>query len=175
MKNLRYLALLPLVAAAAHAYTIEFELGKSNPSSLDNSSVVGLDFATSIGSSDFELGLNLTSFDVSTSAVGASSSARDASIDLTYNLNSSKGGIRPYVGVGLGYAWFSNNSSSNVANFTGSALTTAAFAGVRFVLSDTVDLNLQFRNVELLDAHTVGNGKHTVNDWQSFAGIRLKF
>lgn len=175
MKTLRHLALLPLVAAAAHAYTIEFELGKSNPSSLDNSSVVGLNVATGLGSSDFEIGANLTSFDVSNSAVNASSTARDASIDLTYNLNSSKGGIRPYVGVGLGYAWFSNNNSSNAANFSGSCLTTAAFVGIRFALSDTVDINFQARNVELLDAKTVGNGKHTVNDWQSIAGIRLKF
>ena len=64
MKSLRYLALLPLAAVAAQAYTLEFELGKSNPSGLSNSSVVGLDIATTIGNTDFEIGTNFTTFDI---------------------------------------------------------------------------------------------------------------
>ncbi len=175
MKSLRYLALLPLAAAAAQAYTIEFELGKNNPSGRDNSNVVGIDVATTIGNSDFEIGANLTSFDIANSTLGATGTAYNASLDLTYNLVGTKGGIRPFVGAGLGYAWLTNDGTNNAASYKGSCMSLAAYAGVRFVLSDTLDLAFQFRNVQLLDAQVVSGTRSTLNNWQSLASLRLKF
>ena len=98
MKTLTSLALLPLMAAAASAYTLDVAVGASSPSGYDSNSIVGLGFGTQLNN-DFHLGLNLNSKKIVNSLNGVDASARAATIDLTYELNGN-GGIRPFPDAG---------------------------------------------------------------------------
>jgi opacity protein-like surface antigen len=128
MKSLRPLLLLPLAAVAAQAYTLELELGKNHPTGGQNSSVVGLTAATQLNES-FGLGLNLNSRGVANATQDLT--ARTALAELTYDLNS-RGGIRPFIGAGVGYSWLSGTGSASK-----SVLATDVFAGVGVGLSET--------------------------------------
>ncbi len=72
MKSLRYLAVLPLMAAAAQALTLDVQLGYGKPNaplsggaSADNTSVVGLGIGTYL-TENSHLGLNLSTRDIVT-------------------------------------------------------------------------------------------------------------
>jgi hypothetical protein len=74
MKSLRYLAVLPLMAAAAQALTLDVQLGYGKPgtplgnagaASADNTSVVGLGIGTYL-TENSHLGLNLSTRDIVT-------------------------------------------------------------------------------------------------------------
>jgi len=167
MKSLRPLLLLPLAAVAAQAYTLELELGRNHPTGGQNSSVVGLTAATQINES-FGLGLNLNSRGVTTGSFDLT--ARTALAELTYDLNS-RGGIRPFIGAGVGYSWLSGTGSASK-----SVLATDLFAGVRFALSENLELSLAIKNTEFIGVkNAAGTSKSTVNDWSQSVGLRLKF
>ena len=173
MKSLRTLALLPLTAAAAHAYmhspSIELQLGQSRPTGYDQGSIVGLNIAGQVSQS-VGLGLNLSSKTIED--VNAGMKVRNASLDLTYELNP-RGAIRPFIGAGLGYAWF-----SDAAGFTDSkgATTTSVFGGIRFELSRNVDITFNVRNNEILSVpDPTGANDKTIKDWESTVGLRFKF
>jgi len=107
MKSLRYLAVLPLMAAAAQALTLDVQLGYGKPSTplsggagADNTSVVGLGIGTYL-TENSHLGLNLSTRDIVT-ADPVDASARTAIVEYTYELNST-GGIKPFIGAGIGY------------------------------------------------------------------------
>lgn len=175
MKSLRILAILPLMAAAAQALTLDVQLGYAKPSAPisggpdgDNTSVVGLGIGTYLNENS-HLGLNLSTRDIVT-ADPVDAAARTALVDYTYELNST-GGIKPFIGAGIGYAWMKNT-------FKSSALATNVFAGLRFEVTESVDFTLTARLVQLHDVDFYdanGERDRQVNIFEGIAGLRFKF
>jgi len=176
MKSLRPLLLLPLAAVAAQAYTLELELGKSHPTGHQDSNVVGLTIATQVNES-FSLGLNLNSRGLAggTSTPALDVDARSAIAELTYDLNA-RGGIRPFIGAGVGYSWLSDNGGATVTSKSSSVLVTDVFAGVRFALSENLDLAFTVKNAQFIGVKdSTGASKNTITDWSQSVSLRLKF
>ena len=193
MKLLRTLALLPLAAAASQAATIEFQFGKNNPVGSNYDSGIKYNSGTLTGitlagnlSREVELGLNVNYKHLATDAVdtftNSNIGALNASLDLTYNLNS-RGGINPFVGIGLGYAWLSNlnytddgiNPVTPVTTSKG-LFTASAFAGVRFALNNKLDFSLTARNTNYIGLKNYdGTAKSNVQSWEAIAGLRYRF
>ena len=168
MKSLRPLLLLPLAAVAAQAYTLELELGKSHPTGHQDSNVVGLTIATQVNES-FSLGLNLNSRGLVGGNPAIDLDARTALMELTYDLNA-RGGIRPFVGAGVGYSWLSGTGS-----ISKSVLTTDVFAGVRFALSENLDIAFTVKNAQFIGVKYTTTTKSTLTDWSQSVSLRLKF
>ena len=178
MKSLRYLAVLPLMAAASQALTLDVQLGYGQPSApisggsdADDTSVVGLGIGTYL-TENSHLGLNLSTRDIDAPGVGnpVDAAARTALIDYTYELNST-GGLKPFIGAGVGYAWMKNTHKS-------SALASNVFAGIRFEVTESVDFSLTARLVQLynVDFYPVaGEENRQVNVFEGIAGLRFKF
>lgn len=174
MKSLRPLLLLPLAAVAAQAYTLELELGKSHPTGHQDSNVVGLTLATQVNE-NFSLGLNLNSRGLVGGNPAIDLDARTALMELTYDLNA-RGGIRPFVGAGVGYAWISDNGSvANPTTKSSSVLATNVFAGVRFALSENLDIAFTVKNAQFSGVKYTSGAKHTITDWSQSVSLRLKF
>jgi opacity protein-like surface antigen len=170
MKSLRTLALLPLAAAAAQAYTIELQLGQSRSTGYDTGTVSGLNIAGQVSQS-VSLGLNLSNKTIKNSTP-QSMTVRNASLDLTYEMNP-RGALHPFFGAGVGYAWL-----SDAATFTNSkgVTTTSIFGGMRFELSRSVDIAFNYRHNQLLSVpNTAGANKNTIKNWDSTVGLRFKF
>ena len=169
MKSLRPLLLLPLAAVAAQAYTLELELGKSHPTGHQDSNVVGLTIATQVNEA-FSLGLNLNSRGLIGGNPAIDLDARSALMELTYDLNA-RGGIRPFVGAGVGYSWLSGTGSTSK-----SVLATDVFAGVRFALSENLDIAFTVKNAQFIGVkNSTGSTKNTITDWSQSVSLRLKF
>jgi opacity protein-like surface antigen len=168
MKSLRPLLLLPLAAVAAQAYTLELELGKSHPTGHQDSNVVGLTLATQVNE-NFSLGLNLNSRGLVGGNPAIDLDARTALMELTYDLNA-RGGIRPFVGAGVGYSWLSGTGVTSK-----SVLATDVFAGVRFALSENLDIAFTVKNVQFSGVKYTGGAKNTITDWSQSVSLRLKF
>ena len=176
MKSLRYLAVLPLMAAAAQALTLDVQLGYGKPSApisggadADNTSVVGLGIGTYL-TENSHLGLNLSTRDIVSAADFVDAAARTAIVEYTYELNAN-GGIRPFIGAGIGYGWLKNTASST-------ALASDVFAGLRFEINENVDFTLtarlhQLYNVDFYDV--AGENNRQVNSFEGVAGLRFKF
>ncbi|MDP4591684.1 MAG: porin family protein [Opitutales bacterium] len=175
MKSLRYLAVLPLMAAASQALTFDLQLGYGKPNAplntgvaADNTSVVGIGIGTYL-TENSHLGLNVSTRDIVT-ADPVDASARTAIVEYTYELNST-GGIKPFIGAGIGYGWLTNTVKS-------SALATDVFAGMRFEVTESVDFTLTARLHQLhgVDfANVVGEENRQVNSFEAVAGLRFKF
>ena len=170
MKSLRDLAARPLMAAASQARTLA---GKPNAplsggADADNTSVVGIGIGTYL-TENSHLGLNLSTRDiVTTDPVDAA--ARTALIEYTYELNST-GGIKPFVGAGIGYGWLKNTAKST-------ALASDVFAGMRFEVTESVDFTVTARLHQLYNvdfANVVGEENRQVNSFEAVAGLRFKF
>jgi opacity protein-like surface antigen len=173
MKTLSTLALLT-AAAASQAYTLDVAVGHANSNDFDNASIVGVGIGTQLNN-DFHLGFNIASKSLAsdlsspTQFAGVDATVRTATIDLTYELSS--GGIRPFIGAGVGMAWFQGNSidSSNV-------LATKLFAGLAFQISQNVDLTLTAQHSQLYNIHVLpGDAGYNTNNWEALAGLRFKF
>jgi opacity protein-like surface antigen len=175
MKSLRYLAVLPLMAAASQALTLDLQLGYGKPNAplsggadADNTSVVGIGIGTYL-TENSHLGLNLSTRDiVTTDPVDAA--ARTAIVEYTYELNSA-GGIKPFIGAGIGYGWLKNTANK-------SALASDVFAGLRFEVTENVDFTLTARLHQLYNvdfANVVGEENRQVNSFEGVAGLRFKF
>ena len=175
MISLRYLAVLPLMAAASQALTFDLQLGYGKPNAplntgvaADNTSVVGIGIGTYL-TENSHLGLNVSTRDIVT-ADPVDASARTAIVEYTYELNST-GGIKPFIGAGIGYGWLTNTVKS-------SALATDVFAGMRFEVTESVDFTLTARLHQLhgVDfANVVGEENRQVNSFEAVAGLRFKF
>ncbi len=189
MKLLRTLALLPLAAAASQAATIEFQFGKNNPVGSNSELGVNYNAGTLAGvtvagniSREVELGLNVNykhlATDEVTGLVGSSNlGVLNASLDLTYDLNP-RGGISPFVGIGLGYAWLSNlNDSLGIPVTTSKGLFTAsAYAGIRFAINKKLDFTLTARDTHYIGLrNSDGTVKSNVQNWEAIAGLRYRF
>jgi opacity protein-like surface antigen len=177
MKNLRYLAALPLMAAASQALTLDVQLGYGKPSQplatgsgADNTSVIGLGIGTYL-TENSHLGLNFSTRDIVTNDVApVDASARTAILEYTYELNSA-GGIKPFIGAGIGYGWLKNTLKST-------ALASDVFAGLRFEINENIDFTLtarlhQLYNVDFSDVDTDLNRQ--VNSFEALAGLRFNF
>jgi opacity protein-like surface antigen len=178
MKTLSTLAVLTL-AAAAQALTIDLQFGTgsvgaplASGESADNTSVVGVGIGTQI-SENSHLGLNLSTRDITVSdpTNPVDAKARTAIIEYTYDLNPN-GGIHPFVGAGIGYAWLKNTSGAT-------ALASDVFAGLRFTVTESVDLTLtarahQLYNVDFNSAVAAETNRQ-VNSFEAIAGLRFKF
>lgn len=193
MKLLRTLALLPLAAAASQAATIEFQFGKNNPvgsnydsgAKFNSGTLTGITVAGNINR-DFELGLNLNYKHLATDAVDTFTNSNigvlNASLDLTYDLNP-RGGISPFVGIGLGYAWLSNlnyaddgiNPVTPVTTSKG-LFTASAFVGLRFAINKKLDFTLTARDTNYIGLKNYdGTAKSNIQNWETVAGLRYRF
>jgi opacity protein-like surface antigen len=177
MKTLSTLAVLSL-AAAAQALTLDIQVGTSNPSApiangpkAESSSVVGIGIGTYL-SENSHLGLNLSSRSiVETTTVFVDATARTAILEYTYELNSA-GGIKPFIGAGIGYAWLKNTDKAT-------ALASDVFAGLRFAITESVDVTLTARAHQLYNVDfnqgIDGEFNRQVNSFEAIAGLRFKF
>jgi opacity protein-like surface antigen len=175
MKSLRYLAVLPLMAAASQALTLDVQLGYGKPNAplsggadADNTSVVGIGIGTYL-TENSHLGLNLSTRDIVTPDP-VDAAARTAIVEYTYELNSN-GGIKPFIGAGIGYGWLKNTVNK-------SALASDVFAGLRFEINENVDFTLtarlhQLYNVDFFNVD--GEMNRQVNSFEGVAGLRFKF
>ena len=171
MKSLPALALLPLAAAAAQAYTVELQLGQSRTTGYDQGTVAGLNIAGHVTPS-VSLGLNLSNKKIDNDTASTRMRVRNASLDIAYEMNP-RGAIHPFIGAGVGYAWLSD--ATTITNSKG-VTTTSIFGGIRFELSRSVDIALNFRNNQLLSVpDTAGANKNTIKNWDSTVGLRFKF
>ena len=175
MKSLRYLAVLPLMAAASQALTHDLQLGYGKPNAplsggadADNTSVVGIGIGTYL-TENSHLGLNISTRDIVTPDP-VDAAARTAIVEYTYELNST-GGIKPFIGAGIGYGWMKNTVNK-------SALASDVFAGLRFEINENVDFTLTARLHQLYNvdfANVVGEENRQVNSFEGVAGLRFKF
>lgn len=175
MKSLRYLAVLPLMAAASQALTLDVQLGYGKPNAplsggadADNTSVVGIGIGTYL-TENSHLGLNLSTRDIVTPDP-VDAAARTAIVEYTYELNAN-GGIKPFIGAGIGYGWLKNTANK-------SALASDVFAGLRFEINENVDFTLTARLHQLYNvdfANVVGEENRQVNSFEGVAGLRFKF
>ena len=168
MKTLSILALLT-AATAAQAYTLDINVGHSKLSgTYDDVSVIGLGVGSQLNN-EFHLGLNVSRksiYEVS----NVDAKATSATLDLTYNL-SPTGGIRPFIGAGVGAVRFKGDSI-----FTKNALATKFFVGLAFPITQNVEFsvsaqNSKFHGVQELD----GGPKAIVTSWDGIAALRFNF
>ena len=175
MKSLRYLAVLPLMAAASQALTLDLQLGYGKPNAplsggadADNTSVVGIGIGTYL-TENSHLGLNISTRDIVTPDP-VDAAARTAIVEYTYELNST-GGIKPFIGAGIGYAWLKNTDKAT-------ALASDVFAGVRFNITQSVDLTFTARAHQLYNvdfSQVVGESNRQINSFEAVAGLRFNF
>ena len=170
---LRPIALLALTAAAAQAHTLEFQLGNSRPSTTTgqpgyNANVVtGLAYAHRV-SEQVALGATLSQRELETRAPGFSEEALTLTLDLTWELGSRDGGLKPFFGVGAGASWLDEAAGSTTA------MTATASAGLRFELSEDIDVVVAMRHFRLFDV-TPLTEEFDIRGWESYLGLRLKF
>ena len=168
MKTLSILALLT-AATAAQAYTLDVNVGHSKLSgTYDDVSVIGLGVGSQLNN-EFHLGLNVSRkniFEVS----NVDAKATSATLDLTYNL-SPTGGIRPFIGAGVGAVRFKGDSI-----FTKNALATKFFVGLAFPITQNVEFSVSAQNSKFHGVQEIENGpKATVTSWDGIAALRFNF
>ena len=168
MKTLSILALLT-AATAAQAYTLDINVGHSKLSgTYDDVSVIGLGVGSHLNN-EFHLGLNVSRksiYEVS----NVDAKATSATLDLTYNL-SPTGGIRPFIGAGVGAVRFTGDSI-----FTKNALATKFFVGLAFPINQNVEFSVSAQNSKFHGVQELQNGpKATVTSWDGIAALRFNF
>jgi len=175
MKTLSTLAVLTLTAAA-QALTIDLQFGTASVGTplaggaeADSSSIVGVGIGTQLTDTS-HLGINLSTRDIVT-ADPVNAKARTAILEYTYELNPT-GGIHPFIGAGIGYAWLKNTDGAT-------ALASDVFAGLRFTVTESVDLTFTARAHQLYNVDfnqgVQGEFNRQVNSFEAIAGLRFKF
>ena len=175
MKTLSTLAVLSLTAAA-QALTLDLQFGTGSVGTplaggaeADSSSIVGVGIGTQLTDTS-HLGINLSTRDIVT-ADPVNAKARTAILEYTYELNPT-GGIHPFVGAGIGYAWLKNTDGAT-------ALASDVFAGLRFTVTESVDLTFTARAHQLYNVDfnqgIQGEFNRQVNSFEAIAGLRFKF
>ena len=168
MKTLSTLALLT-AATAAQAYTLDVNVGQARHSgTYDDVSVIGLGVGSQLNN-EFHLGLNVSRksiYEVS----NVDAKATSATLDLTYNL-SPTGGIRPFIGAGVGAVRFKGDSI-----FTKNALATKFFVGLAFPITQNVEFSVSAQNSKFHGVQELDDGpKATVTSWDGIAALRFNF
>ena len=168
MKTLSILALLT-AATAAQAYTLDINVGHSKLDDYDGVNVIGLGIGSHLNN-EYHLGLNFGRKNIKSDVVFVDAKATSTTLDLTYSL-SPMGGIRPFIGAGVGAVRFKGDSI-----FTKNALATKFFVGLAFPITQNVEFsvsaqNSKFHGVQELD----GGPKATVTSWDGIAALRFNF
>jgi opacity protein-like surface antigen len=168
MKTLSTLALLT-AATAAQAYTLDVNVGQSKLDNYDNVSLIGLGVGSHLNN-EFHLGLNVGRKNIKSDVALVDAKATSATLDLTYSL-SPVGGIRPFIGAGVGAVRFTGDSI-----FTKNALSTKLFIGLAFPINQNVEFSVsaqssKFHGVQELD----GGPKTTVSSVDGIAALRFNF
>lgn len=174
------IAALALSAAAAQAFTVDLLVGTSRPGTepvagqYDTNTLAGIALAWKV-SPRIALGVSATHRELEwkggTTAAG-SDDALTASVDLTFDLGSGKGGLRPFFGLSAGNTWFDTAAGNQ------SAFTATAQAGLKMELSDTTDLVLGMRRVHITNVdfdNVAGTADEDIRAWEPFAGLSFKF
>lgn len=175
MKPLRPIALLALTAAAAQAYNLEFQFGNFKPQAGDTAGGYNSGSATSLAwsvnvSEQVSLGLTYSLRTLEHANYGPENDVKTLTADATYELAPAQSGIKPFVGLNLGNSWIDTSAGNETA------ITGKINAGLRFDISDSVDLVLGARYFVMWNVRYAGApADDTVKGWESFAGIRLKF
>ena len=168
MKTLSILALLT-AATAAQAYTLDINVGHSKLDDYDGVNVIGLGVGSHLNN-EFHLGLNVGRKNIRSDVALVDAKATSATLDLTYNL-SPTGGIRPFIGAGVGAVRFTGDSI-----FTKNALTTKFFVGLAFPITQNVEFSVSAQNSKFHGVQELENGpKATVTSWDGIAALRFNF
>ena len=168
MKTLSILALLT-AATAAQAYTLDINVGHSKLDDYDGVNVIGLGVGSHLNN-EFHLGLNVGRKNIRSDVALVDAKATSATLDLTYSL-SPVGGIRPFIGAGVGAVRFTGDSI-----FTKNALATKLFIGIAFPITQNAEFSVsaqssKFHGVQELD----GGPKTTVGSVDGIAALRFNF
>ena len=176
MKSLRPIALLTLTAAAAQAYNLEFQFGNFKPQAGDLAGGFNSGSATALAwsvnvSEQVSLGLTYGMRKLEHSLPAPTTNdVKTLTLDATFELAPSQSGIKPFLGLSLGNSWIDTTAGNQ------SAITGQLSAGLRFDISDSVDLVLGARYFSMFNVQYAGVAqKEDTKGWESFAGIRLKF
>lgn len=181
MKTTLPIAALALTAAAAPAFTLDLLVGSSRPSTdtlagkYESNTVTGLALGWQ-ANDQISLGLTALYRDLEwkggTAEVG-NDEALTTTFDLTWELGSVAGGIKPFFGVSAGATMLSTSPNDDQT-----ALTASAQAGLRFAVSDTVDFILGMRHFQIFDVEFTEDllkKEEDIGGWESYIGIRFKF
>ncbi len=168
MKTLSILALLT-AATASQAYTLDINVGHSKLDDYDGVNVIGLGIGSHLNN-EYHLGLNVGRKNIKSDVALVDAKATSATLDLTYSL-SPVGGIRPFIGAGVGAVRFTGDSI-----FTKNALATKLFIGIAFPITQNAEFSVsaqssKFHGVQELD----GGPKTTVGSVDGIAALRFNF
>ena len=168
MKTLSTLALLT-AATAAQAYTLDVNVGQSKLDNYDNVSLIGLGVGSHLNN-EFHLGLNVGRKNIKSDVALVDAKATSATLDLTYSL-SPVGGIRPFIGAGVGAVRFTGDSI-----FTKNALSTKLFIGLAFPINQNVEFSVSAQSSKFHGVQELENGpKATVSSVDGIAALRFNF
>ena len=181
MKTTLPIAALALTAAAAPAFTLDLLIGSSRPSTdtlagkYESNTVTGLALGWQ-ANDQVSLGITALYRDLEwkggTRPAG-SDEALTTTFDLTWELGSVAGGIKPFFGVSAGATMLTTAPHDDQT-----ALTASAQAGLRFAVSDTVDFILGMRHFQIFDVDfdaTATKQEEDIGGWESYIGLRFKF
>jgi opacity protein-like surface antigen len=168
MKTLSILALLT-AATAAQAYTLDINVGHSKLDDYDGVNVIGLGIGSHLNN-EFHLGLNVGRKNIRSDVALVDAKATSATLDLTYSL-SPVGGIRPFIGAGVGAVRFTGDSI-----FTKNALATKLFIGIAFPITQNAEFSISAQSSKFHGVQELQNGpKTTVGSVDGIAALRFNF
>jgi opacity protein-like surface antigen len=168
MKTLSILALLT-AATAAQAYTLDINVGHSKLDDYDGVNVIGLGVGSHLNN-EFHLGLNVGRKNIRSDVALVDAKATSATLDLTYSL-SPVGGIRPFIGAGVGAVRFTGDSI-----FTKNALATKLFIGIAFPITQNAEFSISAQSSKFHGVQELQNGpKTTVGSVDGIAALRFNF
>lgn len=168
MKTLSILALLT-AATAAQAYTLDINVGHSKLDDYDGVNVIGLGIGSHLNN-EFHLGLNVGRKNIKSDVALVDAKATSATLDLTYSL-SPVGGIRPFIGAGVGAVRFKGDSI-----FTKNALATKLFIGIAFPITQNAEFSISAQSSKFHGVQELQNGpKTTVGSVDGIAALRFNF
>lgn len=168
MKTLSTLALLT-AATAAQAYTLDINVGHSKLDDYDGVNVIGLGVGSHLNN-EFHLGLNVGRKNIRSDVALVDAKATSATLDLTYSL-SPVGGIRPFIGAGVGAVRFKGDSI-----FTKNALATKLFIGIAFPITQNAEFSISAQSSKFHGVQELQNGpKTTVGSVDGIAALRFNF
>ena len=168
MKTLSILALLT-AATAAQAYTLDINVGHSKLDDYDGVNVIGLGVGSHLNN-EFHLGLNVGRKNIKSDVALVDAKATSATLDLTYSL-SPVGGIRPFIGAGVGAVRFKGDSI-----FTKNALATKLFIGIAFPITQNAEFSISAQSSKFHGVQELQNGpKTTVGSVDGIAALRFNF
>ena len=131
--------------------------------------LTGLSYANRL-SEQIAVGATVTQRDVEQRGGAWAEEALTLTVDLTWELGSRTGGLKPFFGVGAGTTWLDEASNSSTT-----AMTATAQGGLRFAISEDIELVVAMRHFRIFDVNIPVVGEADIRGWESYLGLRLKF